>query len=272
MYQISDIEILIATMNRSNLDFLRTMFLFADYSQFKILIVNQTTENALLTSDNEQIKVLNEFEYGLSKSRNIAFKNASNPLIIFTDDDVVFQKDFATKFIKAFNLNNLHDGFRFQFLTGNGGLAKKYPKHFELQLSNLEILNASSVELGFKRNSLEKAHVKFDTHFGLGAEFPMGEEAVFVADAIKNGLKIGFVPEVLLIHSCPSTIHKAQTGDVYYSQSAVFYRIFSKTYLFWIALKLFFDIKQRKINFSEISYLINQAKKGKQAYVDITKL
>ena len=43
-------------------------------------------------------------------------------------------------------------------------------------------------------------------------------------------------------------------------------------YLFWIALKLFFDIKQSKINFSEISYLINQAKKGKQAYVNTTKL
>ena len=272
MYQISDIEILIATMNRTNLDFLRAMFVFTDYSKFKILIVNQTTEDAILSSDNERIKVLNEFDYGLSKSRNTALKNASNSLIIFTDDDVVFQKDFAAKFVLAFNLHPLNDGFRFQFLTENGILSKKYPKHFEVQLSKLEILNSSSVELGFKRSSLQKAEVKFDTLFGLGANFPMGEEAIFVADAIKKGLKIGFVPEVLVLHSSLSTIQKTENSAIYYCQSAVFYRIFSKMYLFWIALKLFFDIKQRKINFCEISYLINQAKKGKQAYVDITEL
>ena len=151
-------------------------------------------------------------------------------------------------------------------------MAKKYPKHFEDQLSNLEILNTASVELAFKRVSIQNAKVQFDTNFGLGAEFPMGEEAIFVADAIKNGLKIGFVPEVLLVHSCPSTIHKSPMSVIYYSQSAVFYRIFSKMYLFWIALKLFFDVKQSKINLPEILYLINQAKKGKQAYVKTIKL
>ena len=62
MYQISDIEILIATMNRTDFDFLKAIFMFTDYSQFKILIVNQTTENAILTSDNEHIKVINSFD------------------------------------------------------------------------------------------------------------------------------------------------------------------------------------------------------------------
>ena len=272
MYQISDIEILIATMNRTDFDFLKAIFMFTDYSQFKILIVNQTTENAILTSDNEHIKVINSFAYGLSNSRNIALKNASNELIIFTDDDVVFQPNFTTKFLEAFNTHIAHHGFRFQFLNGKGSLAKKYPKVFEDKLSNLQILNTSSVELGFKRESIQNSKLHFDTDFGLGAKFPMGEEAIFVADAIKNGLKIGFFPEVLLAHYSPSTIDKSNISDIYYIQSAVFYRIFSKMYLFWIALKLFFDIKQSKINFSEISYLINQAKKGKQAYVNTTKL
>ena len=96
----------------------------------------------------------------------------------------------------------------------------------------------------------------------------MGEEAIFVADVIKNGLKIGFFPEVLLAHYSPSTIDKSNISDIYYIQSAVFYRIFSNMYLFWITLKLFFDIKQSKIKISEISYLFKQAKNGKQTYVN----
>jgi glycosyltransferase involved in cell wall biosynthesis len=272
MYHKSDIEILIATMNQTNFDFLETMFLFSDYSKFNILIVNQTTNDKLLHSDNERIKVLNVFEKGLSKSRNVALENATKKLLIFTDDDVVFEQKFYKKIIKAFNSNSKHNGFRFQYLNGQGKLAKKYPKTFQSKLTSFEILNTSSVELVFKRESLKDANLKFDENFGLGTKFFMGEEAIFVSDGIKKGLKIGFVPEELLSHSQPSTSHKTAISEVYFVQSAVFYRIFGKMYLFWIALKLFFDLKQSKIAFSKVGYLFKQAQKGKEAYVNATKL
>jgi len=272
MYQKQDIEVLIATMNRTNFDFLEAMFLFSNYAKFNILIVNQTTNDKLLHSDNERIKVLNVFEKGLSKSRNLALKNATKKLLIFTDDDVVFQQKFEKKIIKSFNSYEEHDGFRFQYLNSQGNLAKKYSRVFEPKLTKLEILNTSSVELVFKRENLEKESLQFDENFGLGTKFFMGEEAIFVSDGIKKGLKIGFVPEELLSHSQPSTGHKTPISDVYFVQSAVFYRIFGKMYLFWIALKLFFDLKQSKINFSKIGYLFKQAQKGKKAYVNATKL
>jgi GT2 family glycosyltransferase len=272
MYQISDIEILIATMNRTNLDFLKPMFAFSDSAQFKLIIINQTTEKTLLFSDNEQIKVYNQLEYGLSKSRNAALQKASEELIIFTDDDVVFQQNFENKLLRAFNSHLLHDGFRFQYLTGKGRLAKKYPKHFENQLSNLEILNSASVELAFKRKSIQKGQLQFDTRFGLGAAFPMGEEAIFVADAIKKGLKIGFFPEVIVEHIHPSTGYKTDSHTLYFIQSALLYRIFPKMYLFWIFLILFFDLKQNKIQLKNVIKLLIQACKGKKAYVNYTKL
>ena len=128
------------------------------------------------------------------------------------------------------------------------------------------------MELVFKRESLTDTNLQFDENFGLGAKFFMGEEAIFVSDGIKKGLKIGFIPEKLLSHSQPSTGHKTLISEVYYVQSAVFYRIFGKMQLFWIALKLFFDLKQSKISFSEVGHLFKQAQKGKEAYVNATKL
>ncbi len=188
-YQISDIEILVATMNRSNFDFLKTMFVFLDYTNFNLVVINQTSPDVQLISNSEKIKVINSFEKGLSHSRNLALKTATKDLLILTDDDVVFQPDFEECVVKAFNTNATHDGFRFQFLNGKGNLAKKYPHQFENKLSNLEILNTSSVELVFKRKSVQEAKIQFDTDFGLGTEFAMGEEAIFVADSVKNGLK-----------------------------------------------------------------------------------
>jgi hypothetical protein len=128
------------------------------------------------------------------------------------------------------------------------------------------------VELVFKRQSLKEVNLQFNENFGLGTEFFMGEEAIFVSDGIKKGLKIGFVPEQLVSHSQPSTGQKTTIASIYFVQSAVFFRIFGKMYLFWIALKLFFDVKQGKINFSEISQLYKEAIKGKNLYVNTTRL
>jgi hypothetical protein len=272
MYQKSDIQILIATMNRTDFDFLKAMFVFSDFSMFNLLIINQTSSDKQLKSDFENVKVINSLDKGLSKSRNLAIENANQPLLILTDDDVVFQPGFELHVLKAFNTDDSHDGFRFEFLNGKGNYAKKYPKHFEEKLSQLEILNTSSVELVLKRESIQRVSLKFDENFGLGTNFSMGEEAIFVSDAIKKGLKIGFVPEVLVVHSHLSTGHKTTVSMQYFIHSAVFFRIYGKMYLFWIALKLFFDLKHRKVRFREIFKMLNQSLKGKRAYVNHTRL
>jgi hypothetical protein len=63
-------------MNRNSLDFLIPMFPSRKFFEFNILIVNQTTENQLLNSEFPTVRIINSFEKGLSKSRNLALKNA----------------------------------------------------------------------------------------------------------------------------------------------------------------------------------------------------
>ena len=138
MYQKSDIQILIATMNRTDFDFLDAMFVFSDFSDFDLLVINQTSQDKQLVSNLENVKVVNSLNKGLSKSRNLAIELATKPLLIFTDDDVVFQPGFESHILKAFNSDNNHDGFRFEFLNGKGNFAKKYPKHFEEKLSQFD--------------------------------------------------------------------------------------------------------------------------------------
>ena len=81
-------------MNRDNLDFLIPMFPSANFADFTILIVNQTTEKKLMNSDFPNLKVINSFEKGLSKSRNLALKNATKKILLIADDDVIYLPDF----------------------------------------------------------------------------------------------------------------------------------------------------------------------------------
>ncbi len=270
-YNTSDIEILIATMNRTNFDFLQSMFVFSGFYNFNILIVNQTTKEEILESNYESVKVINVFEKGLSKSRNIALQNSSKDILVFTDDDVVFDLKFSEKIIKTFNKRKDFDGFRFRFKIESGGFSKKYPDKFQPKLNWFEVLNASSIELIFKRESIYNI-VSFDENFGLGSLISLGEEAVFLADAKKKKLKIGFVPKTLTIHNNKTTSQVISNELKYFNQGAIFYRIFNKKYLFWVFLKLFFDVKQGNIAFSNIGKLLNKAIKGKNKYAKYIRL
>ena len=258
-------------MNRTNLDFLQSMFMFSGFYNFNILIVNQTTNENILKSDFETVKVINVFEKGLSKSRNVAIQNSSKDILVFTDDDVVFDIRFTDKILKTLNKRNEYDGFRFRFKIESGGFSKKYPENFRPKLNWFEILNASSIELVFKRESIYNV-ISFDEDFGLGSFITLGEEAIFLADAKKSGLKIGFAPKTLATHNNKTTTQVIPNELKYFNQSAVFYRIFNKKYLFWVLLKLFFDLKQDKIAFSNIGKLFNQAIKGKNKYAEHIKL
>ena len=126
-------------MNRNTLDFLIPMFPFCHFSDLSILIVNQTEEKKLLVSDFPSIRVINSFEKGLSKSRNLALKNAIGKIVLIADDDVVYKKDFDTKIVQAHNRYNNKAAISFCIEKPNGLLYKKYLPNANLNLSMCQI-------------------------------------------------------------------------------------------------------------------------------------
>jgi glycosyltransferase involved in cell wall biosynthesis len=140
----NDIEILVATMNRTDLDFLSKMFPFKHFSNYNILIVNQSKTN-VLSSDYPSIRVINTYDFGLSKSRNLALQNAVGKILIIADDDIIYQIDFAEKTIVAHNKLDQATVINFCAINKNGSYLKKYPSNSKKQLNTLDIFNTSSI-------------------------------------------------------------------------------------------------------------------------------
>ena len=268
-FRQDDLEIIISTMNRTSLEFLVPMFPMRHFSSFSILIINQTTENSLLTSEFESVKVINSFEKGLSKSRNLGIKNASKSLLILTDDDVVFADDFCEKVIHSFTSFPNQNILRFQVQSFEKKFLRNYPTNFIESLNKFELLNTMSVELVFKKSVFDVSTIMYDENFGLGAKFVLGEENSILLDFNKENVTVGFVPEVLCYHDEKHSSVNLSKPAVYYSSGAFFYRNFGSTYQFWILLKLFFELKQRKISFADLSNLYKQAILGKNDYKKI---
>ncbi|TDE42263.1 glycosyltransferase family 2 protein [Flavobacterium rhamnosiphilum] len=270
-FKKGDLEIVMATMNRDSLDFLIPIFPFCHFSEFSILIINQTLENKLLVSDFPSIRVVNSFEKGLSKSRNLGLQNAKGKIILIADDDEIFKEDFESSILEAHNNYPEAASICFAIEDSNGFLFKKYPSQTKLQLNNLDIFNILSIEISLKKTVLNQLNSKFDTNFGLGSPFMMGEEAIFLSDWKKQNKSIIIVPKLITSHPSISTDDKLNFEQRYYIQGAFLTRVSNDGYFKGVFMKLFFDIKQNKIKINQVFAALKSANKGKEAFLQITK-
>ncbi|WP_188621969.1 glycosyltransferase family 2 protein [Flavobacterium suaedae] len=269
IFKESDIEVLVATMNRDNLDFLFDMFPSINYTSLNLLVVNQTTEEKKIHSEYNNIRVINVFEKGLSKSRNKALRNAKGKLCIITDDDVIFKPDFQHKIVKAFNDNSNAVIISFRVEDENGKLYKEYPDYTKDNTSIFDRLNIMSVEMVLNRTVFDSFNIEFNENFGLGATFEMGEEAIFINEVYTKGGKVILEPETLLSHSSADTNKKIVVEDKYYIQGALFSALFRGNFLLWVYIKILFDIKQKKITIKQIPVLLKRAKAGRKKYLQL---
>jgi glycosyltransferase involved in cell wall biosynthesis len=270
-YTKEAVEIIIATMNRDSLDFLIPMFPFAHFADFSILIVNQTHKDAVLTTDFPTVKVINSFEIGLSKSRNLGLKNSQGEILILADDDEVFQPDFIETIVAAYELFPDAAVISFQIENENRKLFKKYPKKSQMFLKPLTLFSVMSIEITINKAILDASGIEFDTHFGLGATFEMGEEAIFLMDLYRQEQQISFVPKVIASHTDKTTTDKVSFLQRYYIQGAFLKRVGINNWIFRVLQKVFYDVKQKKIRLKETPKAIQFAFNGRKKYLEITQ-
>ncbi|WP_291286187.1 glycosyltransferase [Flavobacterium sp.] len=259
----SDCEILISTMNQSSLDFLLQMFPLVHFSNYNILIINQSKTNTL-SSEFPSVRVINSFDVGLSKSRNLAIENAIGKILLIADDDVIYQKDFIEKIITAHNKFSKATIVNFCAIKENGICLKKYPRGSRFELNTKEILNISSIEITINKEKIDSVGIRFDENFGLGSNFEMGEEAVFLFDLKDKDQCIAFEDQVIVKHEGLTSSDKIEDLHRYYIYGAIIRRVLMKNGVFWLLVKMFFDIKQKKIKISSFFKAIDNANKGRK--------
>lgn len=264
-FKKSDIEILVSTMNRNSLDFLIPMFPFENFTSFNILVVNQTTPENLLISSFSNIKIINSYETGLSKSRNLALKNATKEIIIIADDDVVYLSEFDQEIIDSFNQNTEASVICFQTKTTDNKPFSVYEKQ-SFWMNKKNVIWVLSIEIAMKRNQIKNFNVEFNTFFGLGAKFQDSESFFFLRRAIQSNLKILFSPKYIVKHKKYSSSDEVTSDRWLYAKSAGFYKK-SKSLSYILLFKLlFFLLRKKYISFGEINHKASIGLKGIRDY------
>jgi len=234
----NDLEILIATQDRSDLGFLSKMFPFKHFSNYTILIINQSND-AVLTSGYPSVRVINSTEIGLSRSRNLAIAEAEKKICLLTDDDVVYFPDFEKEIVKAFEKNP--DSSIITFNHKRIGLEKPNNTSQKGYVHTAKsILKVCSIEIAFQLEDIKKSAIYFDEDFGLGSFFETAEEYLFLRKALRQDLKSYYCPAVIVSHPLLSSGKLEGSDELLFAKAALFYKINGRLAYLWLMKYLFF--------------------------------
>lgn len=249
------LQLLLSTINNRFLHRNYTL----PFSNYLVINQHSSDTNAAL---NTHKNIYNYQEKGIAKSRNKALKKATADICLIADDDIIFLDNAQQVILETFQENPSADIITFQIQTPQGHLFKTYSakKKWHNQLSLMRVI---SYEIAFKRQSIISAGLKFDERFGLQADFPTGEENIFMIDAYKKGLKILYAPVPIVIHAEKSSGKNLHDHQMISARGAVFYRMFGATAYI---ISLLFAIKKYPLSNSNVYRFYTLMLKGIAAY------
>lgn len=261
------IEVIVSTINNelNSLDCSLT-----EYNN--ITVINQTPNllnNKMEESIVNGIKWIDIDQRGLSKSRNYAINISTSEYIYLADDDIILNSKFNLIVKEAFKKYPQADIIAFQ-VNGIDKEFKNYPlKEFKINYRNS--MKISSVQLVMKASFIKKKNLKYDELFGTGSRYAMGEENIFLLDALKKNAKIIYIPEeISKVHIGDSSWFKGFTEEYFFNRGASYWRMFG---IFSPVVVLLFCWRKRELFENNISFAeaFISSLKGIKDYVTYSK-
>ena len=211
------IEVLISCMYQKDASIIQRSNIQSD-----VLIINQCDENrteefTFLNKEGDECKakMIYTTERGLSKSRNMAIRNASGDICLICDDDERLEDDYAIQILNTFETSTMDIGaFKFHIL-GIPYINKTFWT-VSRRINYRTALKISSIQIAFKRRVVLDNNLNFDEKIGSGMTKAGGEEKVFLHRCLECGLFIVY--------------HPIYITSVTYDQSQWAHHIFSEEY------------------------------------------
>ena len=215
-------------------------------NEIRFSVINQSIASDKNPFPNHSDLQIHTFaETGLSRSRNRNLNLLTESIGLISDQDVRFKPGFQDTIIAAFKKYPEADIITFQIEDEQAMPFKNY-KNQPFWMNLRDIMKVSSVEIAFRAASIIEKNLIFDENFGLGSTCETGEEAIFLSDALKKGLKIKYVPIPIVIHPRESSGYQfINNKSLIRAKGAMFYRIFKqKAYL----VSIIFAVKKYKLS------------------------
>lgn len=224
-----NLQVLIVTMNRNNHNLISKMNIQSD-----AMVGNQTDYNkkSVFKYKNHQIEWFDWNERGVGLNRNNLLMRASADIILFADDDVVYEDGYKEIILQAFNEHPEADMIIFNVIPMPESINPcRIRKWRRIRWYNC--LRYGAVRIAVRLSAMREHNVFYTLLFGGGAKYSAGEDSLFIMDCIKSGMKVYGYP--------------ADIGKVYFESSSWFTGFNEKYFLdkgifFYFLSKRFYKV------------------------------
>ncbi len=134
-------------------------------------------------------------ERGVGLSRNTALLHADADICLFSDEDIVLEKDYPDIIRKAYQ--QIPDADMILF---NVRVAPKRRTYWNEQRKRIHWYNYGrypAYSISGKLDAFRRANVHFSLLFGGGAKYSNGEDSLFLRDCLRAGMRIYAVPDCI---------------------------------------------------------------------------
>ncbi len=185
-------ELLVSCMNAEPGKLVETMHIDSD-----AVVVNQTDhyDYEEKAYDGNTIRFISMEQKGVGCSRNNCLIEASADIVLFADEDIVYESGYKSIVLNAFKKNPKADMIMFNVNQSNGRETYHIEKRGRVRLYNCGRYSAYSMAV--RLDSVRKANVFFSLLFGGGAKYSNGEDSLFISDCLKKGMKCYKEPQLI---------------------------------------------------------------------------
>ncbi|MCR5501557.1 MAG: glycosyltransferase family 2 protein [Lachnospiraceae bacterium] len=235
-------ELLISAVNRSPEELLKEMHLSSD----AVLIIQKnplkdtddkgrkakagSTKEYELTFDGHRVKVVEQFAKGVGLSRNTALSRAEADIVLFADEDIVYEADYEEKVLSAFASHPEASVLLFNMRVDPR--RKTYWNESPHRVCFTNYGRYPAYAIGIRREAVMNNNIRYSELFGGGARFSNGEDSLFLHDCLKKKLNLFAVTEVLGEETFrKSTWFDGYTDKYFYDRGVLYHFLYGKAAL-----------------------------------------
>lgn len=217
------IQVLVATMHQTDYRLLEKMNI-----QTSAIVCNQTDryEAELFDFHGQKIHWFSFGERGVGLNRNNALMRATEDIVLFADDDVVYCDGYEDLIAQYYKSNPQADVVIFNFQMKRGGTDYYDRVTKEGRVRRKDATKYGTYCISARRESLRLANVLFHLDFGGGTTYSCGEDSLFLQECLKKGLKIYSTKTIIgILDHGQSTWFKGYDDKFFFDKGVLFYMI-----------------------------------------------
>ncbi len=194
--------------------------------------LEETESEEVFDHGDNKIRAYKLTSKGVGLNRNTCLEKSDADIVLFSDEDIVYDEGYEAKVLKEFAEHPGADVIMFNVRVCDE--RRTYWNEDYKKVGRFNCGRYPAYSIAARASKLKAAGVKYSLLFGGGAKFSNGEDSLFLKDCLDAGLSMLASPVVLGEEiPRPSTWFNGYTDKIFYDRGVLYHYLYGKWARLW---------------------------------------